>query len=62
LLTDTPNGKRHLLLTVPLGFQHLAGVKWTSATKLLLALVATQRTHLAAGHLLLELGAGKIEV
>jgi len=57
-----PNGKRHLLLTALLGFQHLTGVKWTSATKLQLALAATQRTHLAVGHPLLELGVGKIEV
>ena len=57
-----PNGKSNLLLTVLLGFQHLAGVKWTSATKLPSALAATQRTPLAAGHPLLELGAGKIEV
>jgi len=57
-----PNGKSNLLLTVLLGFQHLAEVKWTSATKLPLEPVATQRTHLAVGHLLLGLGAGKIEV
>jgi hypothetical protein len=62
LLTDTLNGKRRLLLTALLGFQHLKKVKWTSATKLLLALVATQRTHLVVGHPLLGLGAGKIEL
>jgi hypothetical protein len=47
---------------VLLGFQHLKKVKWTSATKLPLALAATQRTYLAVGHPLLELGAGRIEV